>query len=134
MRKHSDTHKMNGSIALETALMLPLVLFIFMALMDFGRMYWTYGVVTGAAQEGARVAILAEPSDFDVVSAVVENLSNGGVNYEPEVTLSQRVPAEPVSVTVEVPFEFMLLRGVSDSSYESDLITISATATMEHER
>lgn len=134
MRTHTNTHTMKGSIALETALMLPLVLLIFMALMDFGRMYWTYGVVTGAAQEGARVAVLAEPSDFDVVSAVVENLNSGGVPHEPEVILSERAPAQPVSVTVEVPFEFMLLKGFSESSYESALLTISATATMEHER
>ena len=49
-----------GAALLETAITIPLILAVCVAVFEFGRAYQTWQVLTNAAREGARVAILAE--------------------------------------------------------------------------
>ena len=44
-----------GAALLETAITLPLVLLVSVAIFEFGRAYQTWQVMTNAAREGARV-------------------------------------------------------------------------------
>jgi Flp pilus assembly protein TadG len=55
MRHHNE----RGSALLEMALTLPLLLLICVGIFEFGRAYQTQQVLTNAAREGARVAILS---------------------------------------------------------------------------
>ena len=47
-----------GAELVEFALILPLLLFIILGLVDFGFMFQRFEVVTNAAREGARIAVL----------------------------------------------------------------------------
>ena len=47
-----------GTAILETALTLPLLLLVSVGIFEFGRAYQTWQVITNAAREGARVAVL----------------------------------------------------------------------------
>src|SRR5260370_29863718 len=47
-----------GTAMLETALTLPLLLVVSVGIFEFGRAYQTWQVLTNAAREGARVAVL----------------------------------------------------------------------------
>jgi len=47
-----------GAELVEFALILPLILVILAAIWDFGRAYRTYQVITSAAREGARLAVV----------------------------------------------------------------------------
>src|SRR5205814_7503233 len=47
-----------GQTLLETALTLPLLLLVSISIFEFGRAYQTWQVLTNAAREGARVAVL----------------------------------------------------------------------------
>ena len=47
-----------GAALLETAITIPLVLLVSVAVFEFGRAYQTWQVLTNAAREGARVSIL----------------------------------------------------------------------------
>ncbi len=59
-----------GAALLETAITLPLVLLVCVSIFEFGRAYQTWQVLTNAAREGARVAILSESTDAQVTTAV----------------------------------------------------------------
>ena len=47
-----------GAALIETALTLPLLLFVSISIMEFGRAYQHWQVLTNAAREGARIAVL----------------------------------------------------------------------------
>jgi len=60
--KHAD----RGQSLTEFALLLPVFLLLLFALFDFGRGIFAYNTISGAAREGARIAIV----DQTVVSGV----------------------------------------------------------------
>ena len=64
-----------GAALLETAITIPLILAVCVAVFEFGRAYQTWQVLTNAAREGARVAILAESTDAVVTQTVQDYLS-----------------------------------------------------------
>src|SRR5438132_7308064 len=50
-----------GAAIIETALTLPILLLVSVGIFEFGRAYETWEVMTNAAREGARVAVLPNP-------------------------------------------------------------------------
>ena len=53
-----------GVVAVEMALVLPLLIFVFMAIIDFSRAYNTQIQLSQAALEGARLVSVQSPSDL----------------------------------------------------------------------
>ena len=49
-----------GAALIETAFVLPIMLLVCVGILEFGRAYQTWQVVTNASREGARVAVLPE--------------------------------------------------------------------------
>src|SRR5207244_8224919 len=68
-----------GTALLETALTLPLILLVSVSIFEFGRAYQMEQVLTNAAREGARVAVLPGSTSSDVQSRVVSYLNSGQV-------------------------------------------------------
>src|SRR5438046_3919111 len=66
-----------GTALMETALTLPLILLVSVSIFEFGRAYQTWQVLTNAAREGARVAVLANQPAANV-TARVRNYMQGG--------------------------------------------------------
>ena len=64
-----------GAALIEAAVTIPLILLISVAIFEFGRAFETWQIMTNAAREGARVAVLPLP----VASIAVEpdGSSNG---------------------------------------------------------
>src|SRR5437016_10620450 len=60
-RFHQRLKSERGTAILETAMTLPLVLLVSVSVFEFGRAYQTWQVLTNAAREGARVAVLPNP-------------------------------------------------------------------------
>src|SRR6266446_516254 len=54
-----------GSVLLETAMTLPLLLLVTVAIFELGRAYQTQQILTNAAREGARMAVLPGASASD---------------------------------------------------------------------
>ncbi len=104
-----------GAALVEFAVVLPLMLLVLFGMIDFGLLFQRYQVVTNAAREGARIAVLPGYSDADAEARVTEFLVAGGLN---EALLSAPTPVrtcEPlpsgpsinvVSVTVEYPYTY----------------------------
>jgi len=68
-----------GAELIEFALVLPLLLFVVFGIVDFGFMFQRLEVVTNAAREGARIAVLPGYASTDVASRVRAYVQTGGV-------------------------------------------------------
>jgi Flp pilus assembly protein TadG len=109
-----------GAELIEFALVFPLLLFIILGIVDFGFMFQRMEVVTNAAREGARIAVLPGYDDPDVEARVEQYLNAGGLatgggQLAPifldtgniEVTPGVFVPAKTVGVTYFHTFMFI---------------------------
>jgi Flp pilus assembly protein TadG len=74
-----------GAVLVEFALTLPLLLLIIVGVFDFGLAFREYAVVTNAAREGARMAVLPGYADADVTTRVAGYLQANGVVATPTI-------------------------------------------------
>jgi Flp pilus assembly protein TadG len=135
-----------GAALLETALALPMVLLVAVGIFEFGRAYQTWQVLTNAAREGARVAVLPGANDGIVAARAVSYMQAGQLRE----AANARVVVTPVmlnlgggstaaasSVTVNYPFAFIVLQPVANLiAGDSNLgapITMQATSVMRIE-
>lgn len=134
-RKHSD----RGAAAVEMAIILPLLLLVIGGLVDFGRAYFTKVVITNAAREGARAAVVGVPSpDLRATAAAT------GVSPPPTVSVSYSNPGDcttaPADTTVTVTvttgaFDWIILQPALSLFGASSALPspLSATANMRCE-
>src|SRR5207237_26452 len=59
-----------GAALIEMALTLPLMLLVSAGIFEFGRAYQTWQVLTNAAREGARIAVLPGTTDANITARV----------------------------------------------------------------
>ena len=129
-----------GNALLETAVTLPIILFVSVAIFEFGRAYQVQQVLTNAAREGARIAVLQGISDDDVRTRVRNYLTDGGlVAVDPVVERAVPFGSTTASrVTINLPFSFIVLNPVArlvvrTSSAGDGAITMHAAAMMRNE-
>jgi Flp pilus assembly protein TadG len=73
-------HGEDGQAIIEMALTLPLLLMIVLGVFDFGLMFQRFEVVTNAAREGARLAVLtSQYSTSDARQRALDYLASGGI-------------------------------------------------------
>jgi Flp pilus assembly protein TadG len=131
---------------METALMLPLLLLVSVSIFEFGRAYQTWQVLTNAAREGARVAVLPGMQLADVQARVQQYMADGQVGV-PTGTLVTLDPA-PISiggtatasgskVTIAFPYQFIVLNPVAKlvaaNSTAGSAFTMTVAAVMRNE-
>ncbi len=100
-----------GAAAVEFAVLAPVFFLLVFGMIEFGRMIMVQQIITNAAREGARMAVLdgATTGGSDgVVTRVVEYLQGAGIEGA-SITVSPDPPdsagwGEPVTVAVRVPF------------------------------
>ena len=131
-----------GAALIETAITIPIILLISVGIFEFGRAYQTWQVLTNAAREGARVAILTDKTDADVQSTVQNYMKSGGlpkyatagVVIERSVALGTNTASR---ITVNYPFQFMVLNGVAKlvakGSTAGKPLTMQSVALMRNE-
>jgi Flp pilus assembly protein TadG len=103
-RKAAD----RGSVAVEFALVLPVLLLIVFGIIDFGRALNAQIELTGAARDGARLAALGYSSAAvqAEVAAAAPDLS--GITTTVEASCSPDAgPADNAQVDVSDPFTFI---------------------------
>jgi Flp pilus assembly protein TadG len=131
---------------MEAALTLPLLLLVSVGIFEFGRAYQTWQVLTNAAREGARVAVLPNTTPADVQARVVAYMQSGQLGNVDAATVAvdQNVPmsygastAPASTVTITYPFSFMVLNPVAQlitsGSTLGAPISLSASAEMRNE-
>ena len=135
-----------GTALLETALVLPLVLLVSVSIFEFGRAYQTWQVLTNAAREAARIAVLPGTTDVDIQSRVQAYLTAGQlanptgatVSIDRTRTISIGIGTAPSTrITVAYPFNFMVLNPVAKlvvgNSTLGAAFTMSTQAEMRNE-
>ena len=128
----------SGSVLIEAAITMPLLLLVVLGLVDFGRLFQRYEVVTNAAREGARVAILPEYDSTDAQHRVEQYITAGGLDPL-LVTVTPITQSVPVGaggpcitlrgVTVTYPHTYSFVGGIIQFFGGSGFGTINLTAT-----
>ena len=136
-----------GNALIETALTLPLVLLVSVSIFEFGRAFQTWEVLTNAAREGARVAVLPGTTASDVQSRVAAYLASGqldnagsatvDVNQGASIAIGATTTAASV-VTVNYPFTFIVLQPIAQIVVNGSTLgtpfTMKASAEMRNEQ
>jgi len=132
---------------METALTLPILLLVSVGIFEFGRAYQTWQILTNAAREGARVAVLPNSTVGDVQSRVtaymqagqLPDYANATISVDQNQTISIGAGTASASiVTVQYPFNFMVLNPVAQlvapgSTLGGAALTLTASAEMRNE-
>lgn len=135
-----------GAALLETALTLPLILLVSTGIFEFGRAYQTWQVLTNAAREAARVAVLPGASETGVKTRAKDYMTAGQLSRAADATvavtpttldLGGGVTAGASKITVSYPFDFIVLQPVAQlltsGSTLGASLTMSASAVMRNE-
>ncbi|MBI4888027.1 MAG: pilus assembly protein [Acidobacteria bacterium] len=136
-----------GQALIEMALTMPLLLLLSVGVFEFGRAFEYWQVMTNAAREGARIAVLPGQSRDDVVARVRAYLDGGRIAAAASATVEVAQNAEIATggggtmsastVTIAYPFQFIALQGiarlVAGASTAGDAFTMTASATMRNE-
>jgi Flp pilus assembly protein TadG len=116
----------------EFALVFPLLLLVCFGITEFGRAWMTMNILTSAAREGVRLAVVTAPNIPAVEQRVRDVCDAAGV--EPSnIAVVPPDPADPerrVSVTVETDFE--VIPGRILGTFQGT-IPLRTTTIMRHE-
>lgn len=145
----------SGQALAEMALVIPALLLIVFGIIEFGAAWRSYQVITNAAREGSRRAVMANGGVVDssegAVMGIVENvMTTGGLDYDASyVTLScngttgslcDGMRGAPEEVRIDYPHEFVFLGPLAnlacggcgaDGSFGT--ITLSSSSVMRSE-
>lgn len=102
-----DKHD-SGVVAVEFALILPLLMLVFFLLVDFGRFFYVATSLNGASQDAARASSLAL-TDVQINSLVGNYLS----------------PARRVSSASTTPSAFTIVRSVCGGEPKTTTVTVT---------
>jgi len=138
-----------GTALIEVALTLPILLLVSIGIIEFGRAYQTQQVLTNAAREGARVAVLPSQPVDAVTTRVNAYLAAGQIQLDQSHTPTITVTATQLAigggattagskVTVSYPYSFMVLQPIArlvvPGSTLSSSFTMSVSAEMRNEQ
>lgn len=136
----------SGAEFVEMALAFPLLMLVVLGIIDFGMLFQQYEVITNAAREGARVAILPAYSPLDAENRVKQYLDAGflgdfGANGGTIVVGTPQTAFLPggtcittIAVTVNFPHAFPFVGGVASYFGGSwGTATLTAQSTMRAE-
>jgi Flp pilus assembly protein TadG len=128
--------KENGSVAVEFALFLPLLLVLIFSIIELGSAWYFKQVMVSASRDGARFASLyndSGTSDSEVITHVQNILTNSGFpgTATVQVTGAGGAPGSQVTVDItsqyELPVLGALVPGVDGS------MALKSTTVMRHE-
>ena len=146
VRLPARVRSQSGAELVEFALVLPLLLLVFGGIVDFGLLLQRQQVVTNAAREGARLAILPGYTLADVQARVTQFVREGINNpaAAPATSMSTVTltpgsgpPFQAARIEVRLVDRFLILGPIvslsGGSSGSFGAITLSANTTMRIE-
>lgn len=151
-RPRTHLRGQSGQALAEFAIVVPLLLLLVLGVVDFGRAWHAYQVITDAAREGARLAVVARTppaTPADVEAAVRDalsrrNLPSGSGTTSIAVGLVQPLPpatplvwpgtkGDPAQVRIEQEFTFLFMGPFLRWAAGRETITLSTTSVMRKE-
>ena len=127
-----------GQAMVEFAIVVPLVLLMMVAIFEFGRAWNVYHAETDAARLGARSAAVADPATTqDSVYAIINRaLARDAIDTSSAtITLTgwRAGTGTPVTVALQVPYKFVILRPLMMWTTSQASITLRSTFVMRNE-
>jgi len=118
----------------ELALALPLIILLLFGILEFGRIFHSYLVVTHAAREGARAGAVGK-TDAEIIAKIRASapLPDAATNLhitELEPAASARTPGVPL--TVEVAYDVELITPLLQDLF-ADPLRLKSRVTMRVE-
>jgi Flp pilus assembly protein TadG len=128
MTTRKNEHARRGAAMVEMALVLPLFLLLVLGVIEFGRAMMIANLVTNAAREGARMAVLDGSTNTEVNNAVEAFLQSSigyGItaadidvtitvvaaagNPNPANNVANAISRDLITVKVQIPFDKVAL-------------------------
>ncbi len=132
---HNCRHlKREGLAVVETAIVLPLLLLLVFAMIEYGWLFTKIQQTTNVARQAARVAMRRGSTDAEVVTAITTlmdnaDLAGSGYAYEMPANIAGMARGETFRIEITVPYENIMLTGLPLPVPE----TIRASVTMAKE-
>ncbi|UCG51300.1 MAG: pilus assembly protein [Candidatus Latescibacterota bacterium] len=121
-----------GQSVIEFALVLPLLLLLLFGITEFGRAWMTMNILTSAAREGCRLAVVTAPNVPAVTARVTAVCGSAGITPT-SINVTGPDASDPERrVTVTVQANFQIIPGTILGTF-SGTIPLSATSVMRHE-
>jgi len=97
---------------IELALILPVLMLILMGIVDFGRAFNAYIIITNAAREGARYGAMHPADEGGIRDRVINEAAGSGISIEAddvevEFPNGTSEPGNPIRVTVTCDFSLI---------------------------
>ena len=135
-RKHR-----RGAAAVEFAIIAPVFFLLIMGMIEIGRAVMVQQIITNASREGARLAVLPDENNTNVINRVDDILSDSGIpgskteilgEYDSPMNIQDAGYGDVIKVRVSVPFsQVSWLPGAERYMGDS---TLSAITVMRGER
>lgn len=138
-RRHAGRRD-DGQSLVELALVLPILLALLVGILEMGRAWNVYQVITNAAREGGRAAVIQTNTESEVRTTIDGYLSDAGLDPAVgTVTISGQSDGigKPTRVAIAYPYQFAFLGPVvsllGEGSAVPGAITLSTAVTMRNE-
>ena len=133
-----------GQAAVEMAFILPVLMLLLLGIMEFGQAWNAKQIVTDAAREGARQAVVWDPDiDQDSVEAtVIAALARGGIpssaatvefDRDPAPGGNWRDPGTMQTMDVRVQYRFGFFGPIFQAIFGSESVTLTSVVTMRNQ-
>jgi Flp pilus assembly protein TadG len=137
-------HKQHGGTLVEAAFTIVILLLFLMAILEFGRAYNIYHIITDAAREGARFGVTPQqgtnnlPTATQIQTVVNEFLASGGVTG---AAITVTYPTETINgvqlqytaVTVNAPYNFIVPQLLFGAGTNITSVNMQTEASMRDE-
>lgn len=141
IRRHGLAND-SGQAMVEFALVLPILLILVLGIFEFGRAWNAYQVLTDAAREGARVAVVADGTNTATASDTVTKTVRNALGRASLIPDSARITfptglktgtGQLATVNVTYPYNFTFLGPLLKWGTTQSNITLRTTFVMRNE-
>ncbi len=127
-----------GQALVEFALIMPFLLLFLVGIVEFGRAWNLHQVLTDAAREGARKAVVHDPTiTLDSVNnAVKYAIATAGANPNNAtitVTGLNDATGDPATVEIAMPYRFIFFGALKQWTTGESTVTLRTRFTMRNE-
>jgi hypothetical protein len=127
-----------GQALVEFALVAPILILLVLGMVDFARAWNAYQVITDAAREAARIAVIDNPAtmEADVSTAITDALGRSGLNADQAtitVTGFRSGRGTPATVRVEYDYRLGWIGKLLAFAAGDELVTLRSEIVMRNE-
>ena len=135
-RKHR-----RGAAAVEFAIIAPLFFLLILGMIEIGRAVMVQQIITNASREGARLAVLPDENNTNVINRVDDILTDSGIpgatteilsEFDSPINIQDAGYGDVIKVRVSVPFSDVSWLPGSEKYMGNS--TLSAITVMRGER